>query len=142
MKISKYFDLNEAVATSTGLYNDPEGLELKSNIIQCALHLDEVRELFALPLLVSSWYRSPKVNAKVGGAKTSAHMTGFAVDFKIKGMQDLEVALRIKASSIRYDQLILESLGNGWIHISFDPAMRMQVLTCKTRGKYLQGIVL
>lgn len=140
MKISKYFDLNEATSTGTGLYNDPEGIELKSNIIQCALRLDEVRDLFALPLIVSSWYRSPKVNAKVGGAKNSAHMSGWAVDFKIKGMQDLEVALRIKASSIKYDQLILEP---NWIHISFAPEMRMMALTLKAKGqKYLSGIVI
>jgi putative chitinase len=140
MKISKYFDLNEATSTGTGLYNDPEGIELKSNIIQCALRLDEVRDLFALPLIVSSWYRSPKVNAKVGGAKNSAHMSGFAVDFKIKGMQDLEVALRIQKSNIRMDQLILEP---NWLHISFAPEMRQQYLTLKVKGgKYLQGIVL
>lgn len=140
MKISKYFDLNEAVATSTGIYNEPEGLELKSNIIQCAQRLDEVRELFNRPVIINSWYRSPKVNSKVGGAKNSAHMTGWAVDFRVQGMQDLEVALRIKESGIRMDQLILEP---SWLHISFAPEMRMQYLTLKVKGgKYLSGIVL
>lgn len=140
MMVSKYFNWDEVSRTGTGIYNDPEGLELKSNISKCAVHLDKVRELFGVPMNISSWYRNPKVNAKVGGAKKSAHLTGWAVDFKMQGMQDLEVALRIKASSIKYDQLILEP---NWIHISFAPEMRMQTLTLKERGgKYLQGIVI
>lgn len=140
MMVSKYFDWDEVSRTSTGIYNDPEGLELKSNVVKCALKMDKVRELFGKPVNVSSWYRNRMVNTKVGGAKNSAHLTGWAVDFKVQGMQDLEVALRIVASDIKYDQVILEP---NWIHISFAPTMRMQALTLKERGgKYLQGIVI
>ena len=37
MMVSKYFDWDEVSRTSTGIYNDPEGLELKSYVVKCAL---------------------------------------------------------------------------------------------------------
>ena len=140
MKISKYFDWSEVTSTGTGLYNEPEGLEMKSNLVICAAKMDVIRELFARPVIVHSWYRNQKVNSKVGGSKNSAHMKGYAVDFKVDGMQDLEVALRIAASDVKFDQLILEP---SWVHISFAPEMRGQELTLKVKGgKYLSGIVI
>jgi len=40
---------------------------------------------FGEPLMITSGYRSPSYNSKVGGAKKSQHMLGKAVDFAISG---------------------------------------------------------
>ena len=137
-KISKYFTLEESTVTSSGIRNIPEGLQITSNIAQCALQLDVIRELLGVPVIVHSWYRSPAVNAKAGGVFNSAHLTGWAVDFTAKGISDYDVCMKIAESGVKFDQLILEP---GWVHISFDPKMRGEKLTLKVKGgKYEPGI--
>lgn len=42
--------------------------------------LEATREAYKKPMRISSGYRSPEHNAKVGGAKKSAHMEGRAAD--------------------------------------------------------------
>ena len=37
------------------------------------------------PVLISSGYRSPKLNKAIGGSSTSAHMSGLAADFSCPG---------------------------------------------------------
>jgi zinc D-Ala-D-Ala carboxypeptidase len=66
---------------------------------------------------------------KIGGSTTSAHCLGYAVDFKcLKFGSPDAVVRKIKASGIKYDQLICEGGAIGWTHISFAPAMRQQTL--------------
>lgn len=44
--------------------------------------LDQLRELCGFPLTINSSYRSPEYNKSVGGAKTSQHLYGNAVDLR------------------------------------------------------------
>lgn len=53
--------------------------------------LCEIREQFEAPIHINSAYRCPTHNAKVGGAKTSQHTIGSAVDFVVKGVKTEEV---------------------------------------------------
>jgi hypothetical protein len=46
--------------------------------------LQELREKLGIPLLVTSAYRSPEHNKKVGGAKESYHMRGVAFDIRME----------------------------------------------------------
>jgi putative chitinase len=68
----------------------------------------------------------------VGGAATSAHLIGRAVDFTCYGFGDPPAVCRALAeANIGFDQLIEEGT---WCHISFDPRMRRQVLTRRAGG--------
>lgn len=79
------------------------------------------------PLRVSSWYRSPALNQALRGSRTSAHMEGWAADFTCPDFgSPLEVIQVILSSEIEFDQLIYEGT---WVHVSFAPALRHQVLT-------------
>ena len=46
--------------------------------------LQELRDKLGVPLLVTSAYRSPEHNKKVGGAKESYHMKGVAFDIRME----------------------------------------------------------
>jgi len=63
------------------------------------------KEVDALGALkVTSAYRSPAVNAKVGGAKTSQHTQGQAADLKFDGGN--EVLFNWIKDNLDFDQLI------------------------------------
>ena len=93
MEFPKHFKLSELLTTGTGLPNVPTW-EQAENLRRLALFLDRIRALFGMPIIVNSGYRSPSVNAKVGGVLTSAHIRGLAADIVPKsrsGTNDLRL---------------------------------------------------
>lgn len=138
MKLSKYFTLDEMTlsqaASRNNLINAPGPVEL-DNLTYTCQQLDGVRELLGKPILVSSGYRSPAVNRAVGStAKKSQHMDGCAVDFSSPQFgTPRQIVEAVKASTIQYDQLILEY--DRWVHISFvKTASRRQTLVIDNSG--------
>lgn len=53
--------------------------EMRTNFMEA---LQKLREEYGRPMIVTSGYRCKKHNEKVGGAKTSQHLRGNAVDIK------------------------------------------------------------
>lgn len=134
MKLSEHFTLAELTITQVQADNRPIGQDLE-NLRRTALRMELVRKVLGdNPIVVTSAYRSPEVNKAVGGAPTSAHLRGWAVDFRCpKFGTPLQVARAIEASLVEFDQLIHEY--ESWVHISFDPRMRGQMLTISKAGK-------
>ena len=135
MKLSQNFSLDEfthsEIALRKGIDNTPPA-DVLANLHELASQMEKVRDLLGASLHINSAYRSPKVNAAVGGASTSAHMTGQAVDFICPAFgTPLEVAIEIAASDIEFDQLIAEG---SWIHLGIRGDMRRQVLTAHFNG--------
>lgn len=136
--LTPHFSLEELTTTELrGLENRPPP-EVVENLRRTALALEAVRTLLGdRPILVSSGYRSPDVNRRVGGAANSAHMSGQAVDFTCWSFGDpAEICRTIAGSAIEYDQLIDELT---WCHIGFGPRRRGQVLR-RRGGRYLRGL--
>lgn len=137
MKLSEHFSLAEFTASQSaarrGLSNQPDAKTL-ANLKIAASKMEGVRRALGDRVItVSSAYRSPAVNAAVGGAKNSAHVQGWAVDFNCHGFgSPLEVAKAIQNSGIAYDQIIHEF--GSWVHISFDPRGRQMELTIDGNG--------
>jgi hypothetical protein len=114
--------------------------EIVANLKRVAATLEEVRALLGAPILVSSGYRSPALNKAIGGSPTSAHMHGLAADFTAPGFGTvLQVARKISASTIAYDQLIYEF--GTWVHIGLSSdGLRQQDLSFFGTS-YIPGIV-
>lgn len=79
-QVSKYFTLREV--TNGDRRRLPSCDEVKNNIFTLAQELDKVRSAWRSPIIVTSWYRPPAINKAVGGASSSQHLYGKAVDIK------------------------------------------------------------
>ena len=90
------------------------------------------------PIRLNSGYRSPQLNRTIGGAPTSNHLTGCAVDIRVSGMEQLlryAVILLDYAeeSKQEFDELLIErrsasplgssknSHGAIWLHFAVRP---------------------
>ena len=151
MKLSAHFSLNELTKSDTATRHDIDNTPTMQVIENLQDLVDNVlqplREKFG-PVVVTSGYRSPAVNTKIGGSTTSDHCHGYAADFEVLGMDNRELALYIR-DSLQFKQLILEFYrdgvpDSGWVHCSFQKdANKGQVLTAKKvngRTQYVNGI--
>ena len=136
-KLSAHFTLEEFTFSQTaarkGLDNTPSP-QVLANLRRTAEGLEGVRIILGgAPINVSSGYRSPAVNAAVGGAKASQHLTGEACDFTAPQFGPPQAVFdAIKRSGIGYDQLLLEF--DRWVHISFADRQRKQALVIDNIG--------
>lgn len=138
-QLSQHFSLEEMTATNTGLPNQPATEADMDNLRRTANAMEGVRALLGRPIRISSGYRSPAVNKKVRGVSTSAHCQGYAVDFTCPQYgSPAKVAKAIAESDIQFDQCIYEGT---WVHLSFDPRMRGEVLTARfIKGKAVYSL--
>ena len=138
MKLSKNFTVAEYIKSQTATRHEidnslsEEHLEnakkLFANVVQ------PIREKFGVTLITSG-YRSPDLNAKIGGSSKSQHCKGQAVDLECLKESNADVAMWIE-NNLDFDQLILEFYtpgepSSGWIHVSYneDGKNRKSVLT-------------
>lgn len=121
----KYFSLKELcrsnVASQLGIDNTPNS-EQQANMVKLVDKLlDPIREKWGKPITVNSGFRSKALNAKVGGAKNSEHMTGCAADITT-GSKDGNrrlFDLIYNSTELSWRQLINEN-NYSWIHISYN----------------------
>ena len=148
MNLSANFTLKELTVTRLSIDNTPDDATIENLKLLCEMVLQPVRNHFGKSVTVNSGYRSPEINAAVGGSKTSDHCKGQAADIEIDGLPNPELAQWIM-DNLNYTQLILEFYtqgqpNSGWVHVSYDPNnLKKQELTAvKVAGKttYLNGL--
>lgn len=142
MNPSDSFTLEQLTFSETaarkGLDNTPTP-EQTANLAELAQVLERVQKILGGQIHINSAYRSPKVNAAVGGSLTSAHMEGYAADFTCKDFgTPLQVCQALAMSDLSYDQIIYEY--ESWCHLSIEPRMRKMVLTKKAGQPYVEGL--
>lgn len=79
--------------------------------------LDPLRREIVAPVIITSGYRPPRLNAAIGGSSTSQHMAGEAADIVAVGYSASALASVIETGGYPYDQLILEY--GRWVHVSY-----------------------
>lgn len=127
--MSKYFSLSELTRSTTsvkeGIANDPTGEQIK-DLYRLMDYLDKVREAFGKAIIVTSGFRSPRLNKAIGGAPDSQHMKGQAADIRPVDFKELRQLFATIRKVGGFDQLILEEPAGRtpWIHVSINPANR------------------
>ena len=135
--MTKNFSLQELTTTKTGHHNTPNKQQTDNLRLLAENVLQPARDALGA-LKVTSAYRSPVVNAKVGGAKTSQHTQGQAADLKFDGGND--VLFNWIKDNLEFDQLIWEfgsDSAPSWVHVSYSNTKnRKQILKAvKHNGK-------
>jgi hypothetical protein len=100
---------------------------------------EPIRNHFGSPIYISSGYRSQKLNAAIGGSMNSQHSRGMAIDIDMDGTDIKNSAIFEYAKTLPFDQLIWEfgtKDNPDWVHISYSPLNRKQILyATKRNGK-------
>lgn len=132
-KVAANFTLGEFLQSHTalrvGIDNTPPPYALMNLCSALAPFMQKVRDLLGHPVLISSGYRSPELNALVRGSPGSAHVHGLAADFTCPGFgTPFEICrfLSDHVADLRFDQLIYEGT---WVHISAAAPPRLEVLS-------------
>ena len=126
-KLSEHFTLGELTKTNHKVYNIPSH-EAIENLKRLCVGLEALRERAGVPIVINSGYRSPQLNRKIGGQPNSNHLTGCAVDIRVKNNEQL---IQYAAILIQYanethqdfDELLLEKNRHGaiWLHFAVKP---------------------
>lgn len=98
----------------------------------CRRILDPVAEKFDHPVVVTSGWRSPRLNNAVGGVINSQHITGNAADIRPYINKEITklwsiIQEMIDNEEIEPDQVIYYRR-RGFIHISWDAEPRKQII--------------
>lgn len=135
IKLTDHFYLHEFTRSQTaaryGISNVPTENAMDNIIALCQNVLEPIRTNFNAPVSISSGYRAPKLNRKIGGSSTSQHMIGEAADFSVHGKELNDVfnwiAFGMKTDDgeqcieprpvVEFDQVIFEF--GRWIHVSY-----------------------
>ena len=138
MNLSAHVTLKEfqasGLATLRNINNEMNDSQIASAKLLCENVFEPLRIYLNTPIKISSGFRCLQVNKMIGGAKSSQHTKGEAMDIKIgaKGFHFIK-------DKLNFDQLIWE-FGNDenpqWVHVSFSSRNRKQVLKAtKQNGK-------
>lgn len=150
-----YEFLRSDMAEHFGIDNTPDQTALK-RIAELAVFMQAVRDHLGhvwteeVFIDITSGYRSPELNAVVGGSETSDHLTGWACDWTARtwrgGLREVHVARAVSASVLEFDQLIYyppADRGGERLHLGIrEPGrQRREVLTKAIGPGYHNGIV-
>lgn len=137
--MGKYFSIEEMCQSETaerlGIANRPSDV-VCSHLVELIAFMDGVREWYGMPMIVSSGYRSVKLNDVVGGVACSSHCYGWACDV-VPGVGcsfcDMVVSVLdyLHESGVLFDQILVERSGSKrWLHIGlrrWDGVQRCEV---------------
>ena len=148
MQLSKHLSLAEVTRSDSakrkGISNQPTAEHLENFKKLAEKVFEPIRTHFAVPIHISSGYRSKELNAAIGGSLTSQHCSGEAVDIDMdgsaSGVSNADVFKYIK-DNLEFDQLIWEfgtDKNPDWVHVSYETSgkQRKQILKAvKSGGK-------
>ena len=116
-RLSKHFALDEFLNVGKYPDNKPTMQQVVNMTYGCHLLLEPAR-LVVGPIIINSGFRNSRVNALVGGVKSSQHLQGCAADIRPRDTAQCQRLVTFLKDHELTDQLLT---GNGWLHISWNP---------------------
>ena len=116
-RLSKHFALDEFLNVGKYPDNKPTMQQVVNMTYGCHLLLEPAR-LVVGPIIINSGFRNSRVNALVGGVKSSQHLQGCAADIRPRDTAQFQRLITFLKDHELTDQLLT---GNGWLHISWSP---------------------
>lgn len=144
-RLSKNFTLDEMLESQTARrYNIAEQFNPPKEVVDnlealCKYILQPLRDAIGVSINISSGYRSPMTNAKVGGVPTSQHQKGQAADIQCPSLGNAALFNKIREMKLPFDQLIWEYGTNdnpAWVHVSYGPKNRREVFAIGVNKKW------
>ena len=117
VQLSTHFRLGEFLNLGKYPENIPSVQDMVNMTYGCLTLLEPARLLVG-PIIINSGYRHEEVNQKVGGVKSSQHLTGQAADIRPRDSGQFQLLVEFLKTNKNTDQLLT---GQGWLHVSWTP---------------------
>lgn len=125
--LSEHFTLAEMLRSGTAIRynieNNPTERDIENLRSLCRTVLEPLRRRYGR-IIITSGFRCPELNARVGGSPQSQHMRGEAVDIHVSCPEIAQKFAQFIISFTDFDQLIFEPAVAGgnkrphWLHVS------------------------
>jgi hypothetical protein len=127
MIISDHITYAEAIHSNTakrkGIDNTPSETQVEAMKLLAEKIFEPLREWVGGPIKVNSFFRSEALNESIGGASTSQHCKGQAIDIDdVYGRKTNADMYHWIQMNLDYDQMIWEfgtDMQPNWIHVSY-----------------------
>ena len=127
MKISDHITYAEAIHSQTakrkGIDNTPNPNQIEAMRLLAEKVFEPLRGWVGGPIKVNSFFRSPELNTKIGGSKTSQHCKGQAIDIDdVYGYNTNSEMYHWIKENLSFDQMIWEfgtDTQPNWVHVSY-----------------------
>jgi len=146
MQLSEHLSLAEVTKSDTakrrGVSNMPTEAHIANFKLLAENIFEPIRNHFGKPIFISSGYRSAELNKAIGGAASSQHCQGEAIDIDMDGRPGgitNKMVFDFIKENLNFDQLIWEfgtDANPDWVHVSYESTgkQRKQILKAVRKG--------
>jgi hypothetical protein len=146
MQLSEHLSLAEVTKSDTakrrGVSNMPTEAHIANFKLLAENIFEPIRNHFGKPIFISSGYRSAELNKAIGGAASSQHCQGEAIDIDMDGRPGgvtNKMVFDFIKENLNFDQLIWEfgtEANPDWVHVSYESTgkQRKQILKAVRKG--------
>lgn len=122
---SEFFTLGELTKSSTAsryhIDNTPSEDIVRNLQYGVDMVLDPLRRMYGKPIVITSGYRSPQLNKKVGGVANSWHTQGNAADIRVSSVAEATKIFSILQKIPSVDTALFEHSTSGqWLHVQWN----------------------
>lgn len=122
---SEFFTLRELTNSSTAsryhIDNSPSEDIVRNLQYGVDMVLDPLRRLYGKPIIITSGYRCPELNKKVGGVANSWHTQGNAADIHVSSLAEASKIFSNLQKIPSVDTALFEHSTSGqWLHVQWN----------------------